>query len=481
MATVTKPPALDETLQAVNDTLGEIRDALEGGGGGEYIPKVAGATAGNVPILKADGTLEDSGETIPSKTSDLINDSNFVSDPNYVHTDNNYTDEEKMNVGQITGIKNDLSQLDVHAKELQILGWQVPDGCPIQNEISGDNLIQKVNRHRIGDFEWGIYNNKFFTGFPDIAYYSVNIFCTKYETYPSIVGSSVPNGYIAKGSGTEIYIGDSNYTSAESFKNANADIWIYYEMATPVNHSISNNVGLSNEALDIKMLGWSVPKECPIQNYMDGNRKFHQRVGRIDLGSLDYAYRTVAYGTHYGFDSSALSFKPASDSNHTLNAYCKSYSMVSANQLYDGVTGLGNYSNNYITIINPDYTDASAFKSAMQGVYLYYELATEIVTSADGNEAIFNPLSGDLKFIAGRVNWNGVPEIFTIEQYSMYIVFVCTATQRAIYLVNGVGAQAAAVQVVGDSLASFSMNGFTVTANINRYCSYAIYRLTKDR
>lgn len=36
MADVTKPIALDETLQAVNETLGEIRDAIGGGGGGAY-------------------------------------------------------------------------------------------------------------------------------------------------------------------------------------------------------------------------------------------------------------------------------------------------------------------------------------------------------------------------------------------------------------------------------------------------------------
>lgn len=36
--------------------------------------------------------------------------------------------------------------------------------------------------------------------------------------------------------------------------------------------------------------------------------------------------------------------------------------------------------NDYITIRNTAYTDATAFKQAMQGVTLYYELATPIVT-----------------------------------------------------------------------------------------------------
>lgn len=36
--------------------------------------------------------------------------------------------------------------------------------------------------------------------------------------------------------------------------------------------------------------------------------------------------------------------------------------------------------NDYITIRNTAYTDATAFKQAMQGVMLYYELETPIVT-----------------------------------------------------------------------------------------------------
>lgn len=50
--------------------------------------------------------------TIPSKTSDLNNDSNFVSDADYTHTDNNYDDDDKAAVGEISGIKQDLTQLD---------------------------------------------------------------------------------------------------------------------------------------------------------------------------------------------------------------------------------------------------------------------------------------------------------------------------------------------------------------------------------
>ena len=39
--------------------------------------------------------------TIPTKTSDLVNDSQFVVDSNYVHTDNNYTTTEKTKLSGI--------------------------------------------------------------------------------------------------------------------------------------------------------------------------------------------------------------------------------------------------------------------------------------------------------------------------------------------------------------------------------------------
>lgn len=39
--------------------------------------------------------------SVPTKTSDLTNDSDFVSDPDYVHTDNNFTDALKSYIGNV--------------------------------------------------------------------------------------------------------------------------------------------------------------------------------------------------------------------------------------------------------------------------------------------------------------------------------------------------------------------------------------------
>ena len=59
-----------------------------------------------IDVEMADGTrLEDAiesiEESIPTKTSDITNDSDFVSDANYVHTDNNFTTAEKTKLGGV--------------------------------------------------------------------------------------------------------------------------------------------------------------------------------------------------------------------------------------------------------------------------------------------------------------------------------------------------------------------------------------------
>lgn len=61
----------------------------------------------NQDIDNLETTKADKSE-IPTKTSDLINDSDFVSDSEYVHTDNNFTDEDE---AQITTNKNDIATL----------------------------------------------------------------------------------------------------------------------------------------------------------------------------------------------------------------------------------------------------------------------------------------------------------------------------------------------------------------------------------
>lgn len=57
-----------------------------------------------------DNILDGETRKIPTKTSDLTNDSDFVDDSNYTHTDNNYTDDDKTKLNGIeTGATKNLN------------------------------------------------------------------------------------------------------------------------------------------------------------------------------------------------------------------------------------------------------------------------------------------------------------------------------------------------------------------------------------
>ena len=58
-----------------------------------------------------------------------------------------------------------------------------------------------------------------------------------------------------------------------------------YEPYFPSNKMLAEEN--SRQSTEIKMLGWSVPRECPIQNEVNSNQ-FVQKVGRVDLGSLNW-------------------------------------------------------------------------------------------------------------------------------------------------------------------------------------------------
>ena len=91
-------------------------------------------------------TKQDKGDyalksEIPTKTSDLINDSDFVEDSSYVHTDNNYTTNEKTKLASLnnyddTEIKEDITDLETTKADKT----EIPD---VSNFITNtvDNLV----------------------------------------------------------------------------------------------------------------------------------------------------------------------------------------------------------------------------------------------------------------------------------------------------------------------------------------------------
>lgn len=151
---------------------------------------------------------------------------------------------------------------------------------------------------------------------------------------------------------------------------------------------------INSGLIELKMLGWNVPKECPIQNEVNGNT-FIQKVGRVDLGSLSWTYSTTRFVASLPLAKSGGDYvKPSGYSDIYTSG---TYNDVVSKDLIWWVSSGKN-----ISLSNSSYTDALLFKSAMQGVYLYFELDNEIVMT-DGEE-VTEQIKADLK---GQYTYTG--------------------------------------------------------------------------
>lgn len=157
-----------------------------------------------------------------------------------------------------------------------------------------------------------------------------------------------------------------------------------------VNELKKDIVNTKNDSYDLKMLGWTVPNECPIKNTVSNNT-FIQNVGRIDLGTVEWVYRDSAPYFYFVIPTTYIKYI-GNFANVKHNVYCFKYLTVKRNDtefinktmVVDG--NINTHTISQIQIKDSSYTDAVAFKQAMQGVYLYYELATPITMTIDGNE-----------------------------------------------------------------------------------------------
>lgn len=149
--------------------------------------------------------------------------------------------------------------------------------------------------------------------------------------------------------------------------------------------AVSDEVNeLNSNLVEQKMLGWSVPSECPIQNYVDSNGYFHQRVGRVDMGSLDWY---LDQGSQSGVGRFASAENAFDIGKEDAIAYC-SKGYYYGKYATSDKTYWFDLQKKVLYIQDNTYKDVNTFKSAMSGVYLYYELAEEKTIAVDGNEAI---------------------------------------------------------------------------------------------
>lgn len=130
--------------------------------------------------------------------------------------------------------------------------------------------------------------------------------------------------------------------------------------------------------------GWSAGTA---KNWVDyENKKYYQCVNSVDLGTLYWKLNvTSGVGRHFYTIVDRNKFKYLGASGTTVhNILCSKYQTVarSANVFVDKTITLDGTGTaiSQIQVKDTAYTDATTFKQAMQGVMLYYELETPIVT-----------------------------------------------------------------------------------------------------
>ena len=117
--------------------------------------------------------------------------------------------------------------------------------------------------------------------------------------------------------------------------------------------------------------GWSAGTA---RNYVDyENKKYVQCVNSVDLGTKNWLmYKDGDYPFFYSIGISDIR-------GGTLNFLCSKYQYAKIG-VTDNATGLYVLESTIVRVRDTAYTDATAFKQAMSGVMLYYELANPIIT-----------------------------------------------------------------------------------------------------
>lgn len=185
---------------------------------------------------------------------------------------------------------------------------------------------------------------------------------------------SVKHGYII----LSVFSGESTGTDRKSFFDL-CDIQIEKSpTATAYAPYHSNVYQIPDTIKALPGYGWSAGTA---KNYDDyENKRYVQCVDSVDLGTLTWtAGESVSFKTHH-----LAGQKLTKSYSIAPNFICPKYSTKTQNESWGktSITGISATSNvnGYIYVNDTSYADAAAFKQAMQGVMLYYELETQIVT-----------------------------------------------------------------------------------------------------
>lgn len=144
-------------------------------------------------------------------------------------------------------------------------------------------------------------------------------------------------------------------------------------------------IGQINTSLyDQEFLGWTVPSECPIKNYVDGNGDFHQRVDRVRL--KDLSWQATTYNRF--ISSPITNAKSPTSTSEYANIYNVKYKNAPKMVVEQKDMQIALDPVKTVYICNKNVSSAEALVGTFtDGDYVYFELDEEVVIKV-GNEAV---------------------------------------------------------------------------------------------
>lgn len=217
--------------------------------------------------------------------------------------------------------------------------------------------------------------------------------------------------YYVKGTGQIViyfYDADENYieyqvSSTTIVSPINACFFKIRNNATTYNHDICINISNASKngtyepyeehtyAFDSDITLRGIPKLDANNNlYYDGdvyesNGTVTRKYGVVDLGSLTWTKDNIGGGSNARWLSSLGSGIKDSDTTVGVRSICAKYQLLATGGTYSMTQTGYTIKNNYLYLYDSTLysLDVTAFKTAMSGVYLVYELATPTTESAD--------------------------------------------------------------------------------------------------
>lgn len=140
-----------------------------------------------------------------------------------------------------------------------------------------------------------------------------------------------------------------------------------------------NTYPIPQAILDLDGYGDGVSDD--VYNYVDWeNKEYHKRVGKVDLGSLDWHIGASSVSKKYTLRAELNDVRANKTSSVKSNIITALYTTQTGDDSYLNKNGISLLKGTTLSIYDEKYSSAEAvaeFKESIQGTVLYYELAEE--------------------------------------------------------------------------------------------------------